>query len=120
MRRGHPIKRAVCAIASVCVVIAVDAGTTVCRAQEPQHVTVPHRLMCGSQRNLREALRAVDNKDNAALSILSADCHYSADGVLALVLQDNISAIKVRLFGASGRVVEYWTLPDTVKPVDKR
>jgi hypothetical protein len=88
-------------------------------APEPAHVTVKDRVMCGSQRSLREALRAIEYKDSAALHLLR-DCHYSVDQVPALVLQDNISAIKVRLFGENDRIVEYWTLPDTVKPAGKR
>lgn len=89
-----------------------------CVAQEPEHVTIPNRLMCSSQRSLREALRAIDYKDQTGLALLH-DCHYSLGGVPALILQDSISMIKIRLFG-SAKVVEYWTLPDTVRVADKR
>ncbi len=123
MRWGDVIGPAARSVALAAMIVAIDAGTAASGAQDdpqPQHVTVPRRLMCTSQRALREALHAIDYKDRATLQVLTADCHYSADGVLALVLQDNISTIKIRLFGANDRVVEYWTLPDTVRPIDKR
>lgn len=86
---------------------------------EPEHVTIKNRLMCRSQRSLREALRAIDYKDQDALNALQ-DCFYSIEDVPALVLQDSVSMIKIRLFGASGRIVEYWTLPGSVRRADKR
>ncbi len=85
-----------------------------------EYVTVRDRFLCTTQQSLREALRAVDSKDRDTLRTVQG-CRYSVDGVRAEVLQDNVSMVKVRLGQPDDeRRPEYWTLPDTVKPANRR
>jgi hypothetical protein len=85
------------------------------RAEEPSYVTVRDRLMCRTQLALRDALRAIDNKDKNLMDTVDG-CHYSIDGVPATVLQDNINRIKIRL-SANGQRADMWTVPEAIKPV---
>src|SRR5271156_6004711 len=85
------------------------------RAQEPSYVTVRDRLMCRTQRGRGDALRPLDSKDKSAMDTIDG-CHYSIDGVPAIVLQDNINRIKIRL-RADGQRADMWTVPETIKPV---
>jgi hypothetical protein len=85
------------------------------RAQDLGYVTVRDRLMCRTQLALSDALRAVDSKDKSAMDTIDG-CHYSIDGVPAIVLQDNISRIKIRL-SADGQRADMWTTPEAIKPM---
>jgi hypothetical protein len=89
-------------------------------AAEEEYVTVRDRLICTTQQSLREALRGIDNKDRAFLRTVQG-CHYTMDGSPAVLLQDNVSMIKIRL-GATqpGAPTDFWTLPDSIKPVRGR
>jgi hypothetical protein len=87
---------------------------------EGDYVTARDRLMCTTQQSLREALRAVDTKDRALMRTVQG-CHYSLEGVHAELIQDNVSMIKIKL-GVPGdpNRLEFWTLPETIKPANKR
>ena len=83
--------------------------------QRQLYVTVKDRLMCRTQVDLRDGLRAIDARNKAQLEALG-DCHYTIDGVPAIVLQDNISQIKIRI--AVGRErADMWTIPEAIKPL---
>jgi hypothetical protein len=84
-------------------------------AQETTFVTVHDHLMCRTQLALRDALRAIDSKDKVQMGALDG-CHFSIDGVPAIVLQDNINRIKIRL-SADGQRADMWTVPEAIKPV---
>jgi len=100
-------------IVAACLLAGLVPGTTC--AQETTYVTVRDRLMCRTQLALHDALRAIDNKDKYVMSTIDG-CHYSIDGVPAIVLQDNISRIKIRL-SADGQRADMWTVPEAIKPV---
>jgi hypothetical protein len=87
---------------------------------EDEYVTGKDRIMCSTQQSLREALRAIDNKDRVLLRTVQG-CHYSNEGVHAEILQDNVSMLKIRVGppGEPGRS-EFWVLPDSVKPAGRR
>jgi len=84
-------------------------------AQEPEYVTVRDRLMCRTQSALRDGLLAIETKDKFLFSTVDG-CHFSIDGVPAIVVQDNISRIKIRLT-ADGERAEMWTVPETIRQV---
>lgn len=100
---------------AILTMLAVLLCAATARAQD-EYVTLGNKLMCKTQQSLREALRAIDNKDRQTLRTVQG-CHYSLEGVRAEVLQDNVSMFKVRLgdAGAANRE-EFWILPDTIKP----
>ena len=84
------------------------------------YVTQGRRVMCATPQSLREALHAIDNKDRTLMQTVQG-CHYSKEGVRAEVLQDNISMIKIRLGEPDDpNRVEFWTLPETIKPANGR
>jgi hypothetical protein len=92
------------------------AATGAARAEEPTiYVTVRDRLMCRTQAELRDGLRAIETKDKDLMETLDG-CHYTIDGIPAIVLQDNISRIKIRL-SADGERADMWTIPEAVKPM---
>jgi hypothetical protein len=96
-------------------ILAAPAG-----AAEQEMVTARDRIMCRTQQSLKEALRAIEQKDRNLLRTVQG-CHYSIDGVPAEVVQDNVSMIKVRLGARDDpNRSEFWTLPDTVKPAGRR
>jgi hypothetical protein len=100
-------------IVAACLLAGLVPGAA--RPQETTYVTVGDRLMCRTQLALSDALRAIDNKDKFLMSTIDG-CHYSIDGVPAIVLQDNISRIKIRL-SADGQRADMWTVPEAIKPV---
>ena len=108
--------RSLCAVA----VLALPILATAAAAADEPLVTNRDRLICTTQASLREALQAIEKKDRQALRLVQG-CRYSIDGVPAELLQDNVSMIKVRL-GPPEQPDrhEFWTLPDTVKPANKR
>ena len=75
--------------------------------------------MCATQQSLREALRAVDTHDRALMNTVQG-CHYSVDGVPAELIQDNVSMIKVKIGRDPNNRMELWTLPESIKSVNKR
>jgi len=78
------------------------------------------KMMCTTQQSLREALRAIDNKDRQTLSTVQG-CRRSIEGVRAEVLQDNVSMLKIRLGEPEDADrKEFWVLPDTVKLATRR
>jgi hypothetical protein len=86
------------------------------RAEEPTpYVTVRDRLMCRTQAELRDGLRALETRDKDLMETLDG-CHYTVDGIPAIVLQDNISRIKIRL-SADGERADMWTIPEAIKPM---
>ena len=87
------------------------------RAAEPApaYVTVHDRLMCRTQSALIDGLRALETRKRDALRDVDG-CHFSVDGIPAIVLQDNISQIKVRL-SARGERADMWTVPEAIRPV---
>jgi hypothetical protein len=93
--------------------LLLAAAATPARAAEPDYVTVRDRLMCRTQQALRDGLKALENKDRFLMSTIDG-CHFSIDGVPAIVLQDNISRIKIRL-RADGQQADMWTVPETIK-----
>src|SRR5262249_48130224 len=87
---------------------------------EDEYVTMRDRIMCTTQQSLREALRAVDQQDRELMRTVQG-CRYSLEGVRAELLQDNVSMIKIRLgHPGDAQRAEFWTLPDTIKPANKR
>jgi hypothetical protein len=95
--------------------LAAGLASGAARAEEPIYVTVRDHLMCRTQLALRDALHAIDTKDKFLMSTIDG-CHYSIDGIPAIVLQDNISRIKIRL-SADGQRADMWTVPETIKPM---
>lgn len=101
-------------VAAAGLVVMLAAG--VARAEEPViYVTVRDHLMCRTQAALRDALRAIETKDKTLMETVDG-CHYSVDGIPAIMLQDNISRIKIRL-SADGERADMWTVPETIKPM---
>ena len=93
-------------------------GPQIATAEEPVlYVTVRDRMMCRTQAALRDALKAIDTKDKLLMETVDG-CHYSIDGVPALLIQDNISRIKIRL-SAAGQRAEMWTVPEAIKPMKR-
>ncbi len=82
-------------------------------ADAPVFVTVRDRLMCRTQQALRDGLKAIETKDRFLMSTVDG-CHFSIDGVPAIVIQDNISRIKIRLM-ADGEQADMWTVPETIR-----
>jgi hypothetical protein len=76
------------------------------------------KLMCKTQGSLREALKAIDEKDRQTLRTVQG-CRRSIDGTRAEVLQDNVSMLKIRV-GEGTEGDEFWVLPDTVKLTGRR
>jgi hypothetical protein len=103
--------RALVVVAGLLATAAPAGG----RAADPDYVTVRDRLMCRTQQALRDGLRALETKDKFLMSTVDG-CHFSIDGVPALVLQDNISRIKIRL-RADGEQADMWTTPEAIKPM---
>jgi len=60
--------------------------------------------------------KAIEAKDRPTLRTVQG-CLRSVDGAPAEVIQDSVSMLKIRL--VEGRE-EYWILPDTVKPANRR
>lgn len=81
------------------------------------YLTVRDHLMCRTQLALHDALHAIDTKDKFLMSTVDG-CHYSIDGVPAIVLQDNISRIKIRL-SADGQRADMWTVPEAIRPMPR-
>ncbi len=93
-------------------VLLLFAGT----ASAEEYVTTRDKLMCKTQQSLREALKAIEAKDRPTLRTVQG-CLRSVEGAGAEVIQDSVSMLKIRL--VEGRE-EYWILPDTVKPANRR
>jgi hypothetical protein len=73
------------------------------------------KLMCKTQQSLREALKAIDEKDRQTLRTVQG-CQRSVDGARVEVVQDNVSMLKIRGIDPGGAEPgEFWVLPDTVK-----
>ena len=85
---------------------------------EDEYVTVGNRIMCRTQQSLRESIKAIDSKDRNLMRTVQG-CNYSLDGVAAVLLQDNVSMVKIRV-GHGGLDTDFWTLPDTIKPANRR
>jgi hypothetical protein len=101
-------------IAAALAVLLVPA--TAGAADQPRlYVTVKDRLMCHTQVELRDGLRAIDAKNKTQLEALDG-CHFTIEGVPAIVLQDNISQIKIRISAGRERA-DMWTIPEAIKPV---
>jgi DNA-binding transcriptional regulator YbjK len=83
-------------------------------ADDAEYVTVRDRLMCRTQQALRDGLRAIESRNRTLMSQLDG-CHFSIDGVPAILIQDNISRVKIRL-SADGEQADMWTVPETIKP----
>ncbi len=96
------------------VLITLAGGA---RAEE-EYVTVRDRIMCRTQQSLRESMKAIETKDRNLMRTVQG-CNYSLDGVAAILLQDNVSMIKIRV-GHGGQDNDFWTLPETIKPANKR
>ena len=98
-------------------IIVVGLLLTVAGAARAQDVgtTRGDKLMCKTQQSLREALKAIDEKDRNTLRTVQG-CRRSLDGTRAEVLQDHVSMLKIRV-GPEGdpNGDEFWVLPDTVK-----
>ena len=98
------------------LVLAVALSATAARAEEPvEYVTVRDHLMCRTQADLRDGLRALETKDKDLMAQIES-CHFSVDGIPAVVLQDNINRIRIRLT-ADGERADMWTSPEAIKPV---
>jgi hypothetical protein len=96
--------------------LVMTAVSAVAGAEEPVlYVTVRDRMMCRTQAALRDALKAIETKDKFLMETVDG-CHYSIDGVPALLIQDNISRVKIRL-SADGQRAEMWTVPEAIKPM---
>jgi len=87
---------------------------------EDEYVTGRDKIMCATQQSLREAMRAIAEKNRELMRTVQG-CHYSIDGVHAELLQDNVSMVKIRVGdpGTPDRV-EFWTLPDSIRPANRR
>jgi hypothetical protein len=85
---------------------------------EDEYVTMGNRIMCRTQQSLRESMKAIETKDRNLMRSVQG-CNYSLDGVSAILLQDNVSMIKIRV-GHGGVDNDFWTLPETIKPANKR
>ena len=87
---------------------------------EDEYVTGKDKIVCLTQQSLREAMTAIRTKDRALLRTVQG-CHYSIEGVRAEVLEDSVSMIKIRLGQPSDPDrAEVWTLPDSIKPANRR
>ncbi len=94
--------------------LTAASGAHAADPPDPTHyVTVRDRLMCRTQQELRDGLKAIETKDSFLMSTLGT-CHFSIDGVPAILLQDNISRIKIRLM-ADGQRADMWTVPETIR-----
>jgi hypothetical protein len=87
---------------------------------EDDYVTGKDRIMCVTQRSLREAMDAIQKKNRDLMHTVQG-CHYTIEGVHAEVIQDNVNMVKIRL-GSPGDTdrAEFWTLPDSIKPANRR
>ncbi len=101
-------------IASALPFLAVGARA------EDEYVTGKDKIMCLTQQSLREALKAIAEKNRDLMRTVQG-CNYTIEGVRALVIQDNVSMVKIRLGQESDPTrAEFWTLPDSIKPANKR
>src|SRR5271170_506312 len=77
---------------------------------EDDYVTGRDKILCSTQQSLREAMKAIQDKNRDLLRTVQG-CHYSIDGAHAELIQDNVSMIKIRVGnpGAPDRA-EMWTL----------
>ena len=90
------------------------------RAEDDQYVTGKERIMCLTQQSLREAMIAIQTKNRELMRTVQG-CHYTIDGVHAEIVQDNVSMIKIRIGDpAQSNRDEFWTLPDSIRPVNRR
>jgi len=87
---------------------------------EDEYVTGRDKIMCTTQQSLREALKAITEKNRELMRTVQG-CHYSIDGVRAELVQDSVSMIKIRLGDPSEPSrAELWTLPDSIRPLNRR
>jgi hypothetical protein len=87
---------------------------------EDEYVTGRDKIMCTTQQSLREAVKAIVDKNRDLMRTVQG-CNYSIDGVRAEIIQDNVSMVKIRLGQPSEATrAEFWTLPDSIKPANKR
>jgi hypothetical protein len=87
---------------------------------EDEYVTGKDKIMCTTQTSLREAVKAITEKNRDLMRTVQG-CNYSIDGVRAEILQDNVSMVKIRLgHPDETNRAEFWTLPDSIRPANKR
>jgi hypothetical protein len=86
------------------------------RAADPGYVTVHDRLLCRTQSALIEGLRVLATRRKRDVLGDVDGCYVSIDGIPAIVLQDNISQIKIRL-SARGEHADVWTVPEAIRRV---
>jgi hypothetical protein len=109
----RPLRRGgACALALLAAVAAAPAGAA---EDAVEYVTVRDRLMCRTQADLRDGLRAIDTNNKDLFAMLDS-CHFSVDGIPARLLQDNINRIKIRL-SADGEQADMWTVPEAIRPL---
>jgi len=90
------------------------------RAEDDQYVTGKERIMCLTQQSLREAMNAIQTKNRELMRTVQG-CHYTIDGIHAEIVQDNVSMIKIRIGDpAEPNRDEFWTLPDSIRPANRR
>jgi len=101
------------------IALALPLAATGARADD-EYVTGRDKIMCTTQQSLREALNAIQQKNRTMLETVQG-CHYTIDGIRAELLQDNVSMIKIRL-GQPDQPnrQEFWTLPDSIRPANRR
>jgi hypothetical protein len=87
---------------------------------EDGYVTGRDKIMCTTQQSLREAMKAIAEKNRELMRTVQG-CHYTIDGVYAELLQDNVSMVKIRVGDPSQPDrAEFWTLPDSIRPANRR
>jgi hypothetical protein len=106
-RGGACLLAALAALAAAAPAVAAEDAVA--------YVTVRDRLMCRTQADLRDGLRAIDTKNKDLFAMLDS-CHFSVDGIPARLLQDNINRIKIRL-SADGEQADMWTVPEAIRPI---
>jgi hypothetical protein len=90
------------------------------RAADEEYVTGKDKILCLTQQSLREVMKAIADKNRDLMHTVQG-CHYSIEGVHAEVVQDNLNMIKIRLGDSSQSThSEVWTLPDSIRPANRR
>src|SRR5260221_13489087 len=90
------------------VLITLAGGA---RAEE-EYVTVRDRIMCRTQQSLRESMKAIETKDRNLMRKVQG-CNYSLDGVAAILIQDHVSMINIRVAHDESDAA-FWALLQTM------
>jgi hypothetical protein len=87
---------------------------------EDEYVTGRDKIMCTTQQSLREAVKAIAERNRDLMHTVQG-CNYTIEGVRAEILQDNVSMVKIRLGQPDEpHRAEFWTLPDSIRPANRR